>query len=169
MILYHGSNTEIFTVDLEKCRPHKDFGRGFYTTALREQAGRMALRTVRRYGGNPCVTIFTVDDNIFMNTFFKVLVFENPCEEWARFVLNNRNSQFTEMSSLECNGDNKFDIVNGPVANDDLNFIFNQYVTGLVPIEYLVEQMKVKKLTNQISFHTAKAARLLQKTGVSHD
>ncbi|MDR3337164.1 MAG: DUF3990 domain-containing protein [Treponema sp.] len=169
MIVYHGSNTEISAVDLEKCRPCKDFGRGFYTTILKDQAWRMALRTVRRYGGNPCVTAFTIDENIFTDSSFKVLVFENPCEEWARFILNNRNPQVTGIQGLESNRDSKYDIVKGPVANDDLNFIFNQYVTGLVPIEYLVEQMKAKKLTNQISFHTAKAAGLLQRTGVFHD
>lgn len=33
MKLYHGSNMEIFDVDLKKCMPYKDFGKGFYTTA----------------------------------------------------------------------------------------------------------------------------------------
>lgn len=36
MRLYHGSNVEIDTVDLSKCMPYKDFGRGFYTTTLEE-------------------------------------------------------------------------------------------------------------------------------------
>ena len=27
MILYHGSNVEIDTIDLGKCRPYKDFGK----------------------------------------------------------------------------------------------------------------------------------------------
>ena len=42
MILYHGSNTEIMEIDLSKCRPYKDFGSGFYLTAFKEQAVRMA-------------------------------------------------------------------------------------------------------------------------------
>jgi len=46
MILYHGSNTEIVKIELDKCRPFKDFGRGFYTTPLKEQAWAMAKRTV---------------------------------------------------------------------------------------------------------------------------
>jgi hypothetical protein len=32
MILYHGSNIGIERIELDKCRPFKDFGRGFYTT-----------------------------------------------------------------------------------------------------------------------------------------
>ena len=42
MILYHGSNMAIDGIDLNRCRPYKDFGRGFYLTDIREQAQRMA-------------------------------------------------------------------------------------------------------------------------------
>lgn len=37
MKLYHGSNTLIESIDLSRCRPYKDFGRGFYLTDIREQ------------------------------------------------------------------------------------------------------------------------------------
>lgn len=33
MILYHGSNVEIESVDFEKSKPGKDFGIGFYLSA----------------------------------------------------------------------------------------------------------------------------------------
>lgn len=32
MILYHGTNCSIDKIDLNKCRPYKDFGKGFYLT-----------------------------------------------------------------------------------------------------------------------------------------
>lgn len=35
MILYHGSNTVVNNIDINKCKPHKDFGRGFYLTSIR--------------------------------------------------------------------------------------------------------------------------------------
>ncbi|MDR3224721.1 MAG: DUF3990 domain-containing protein [Clostridiales Family XIII bacterium] len=38
LILYHGSNQLFDTVDLSKSRDKRDFGRGFYTTTIREQA-----------------------------------------------------------------------------------------------------------------------------------
>ena len=44
MILYHGSNLRIVNIDLSKCRPNKDFGRGFYLTDIRERAAQMAKR-----------------------------------------------------------------------------------------------------------------------------
>ena len=55
MILFHGSNIEINRIDLAKCRPYKDFGRGFYLTELQDQAMRMAKRVARIYGGEPIV------------------------------------------------------------------------------------------------------------------
>ncbi|MFR8640287.1 MAG: DUF3990 domain-containing protein [Phocaeicola vulgatus] len=44
-------------IDLNRCRPYKDFGRGFYSTDIREQAQRMAARTARMFSGNPTLTI----------------------------------------------------------------------------------------------------------------
>jgi len=39
--LYHGSTVDIKMIDLLKSRPNKDFGRGFYLSADRQQAWRM--------------------------------------------------------------------------------------------------------------------------------
>ena len=58
MILYHGSNMIIDSIDLGKCRPYKDFGKGFYLTDIQEQAQRMAARTAKMYKGVPMITAF---------------------------------------------------------------------------------------------------------------
>lgn len=39
--LYHGSTVDIDCIDLQMSRPNKDFGRGFYLSADRQQAWRM--------------------------------------------------------------------------------------------------------------------------------
>jgi hypothetical protein len=44
MILYHGSNIIIEDIDSNKCRPYKDFGKGFYCTTIKSQAELMAKR-----------------------------------------------------------------------------------------------------------------------------
>ena len=38
IILFHGSNFDFDEIDLSKSRDKRDFGKGFYTTTLREQA-----------------------------------------------------------------------------------------------------------------------------------
>ena len=42
MILYHGSNMAIRQIDLNKSKPNKDFGRGFYLSENETQAIEMA-------------------------------------------------------------------------------------------------------------------------------
>lgn len=140
--LYHGSNIAIEEIDLKKTRPYKDFGRGFYLTSMKEQAQKMAQRVSR--------------------------IFEEPSKEWALFVINNRNRDYQDIYSMECNHDNKYDLVIGPVADDDLALLFRQFLGGLISVEVLVEAMKFKKLTNQYSFHTERALELLEKAGWNH-
>lgn len=48
--LYHGSNVRIESIDLGKCKPYKDFGKGFYLTDIEEQAVQMAVRRTRIAG-----------------------------------------------------------------------------------------------------------------------
>ncbi|MDR1405854.1 MAG: DUF3990 domain-containing protein, partial [Prevotellaceae bacterium] len=56
MKVYHGSNTAIDEIDLEKCQWGKDFGRGFYVTSLRSQAEAWAKRMGRKQGNSGVIT-----------------------------------------------------------------------------------------------------------------
>lgn len=47
MILYHGSYTEISTPKIIVQERGRDFGFGFYTTTVKKQAERWAVRTAR--------------------------------------------------------------------------------------------------------------------------
>ncbi len=167
MILYHGSNIEIEEIKLEKCRPYKDFGQGFYLTPIKEQAHKMAVRVSRIYGENPIVTIFEFEEE--KSQTLNVKVFDSPIESWAKFVLNNRSRKYEDIGSKECNHDNKYDIVKGPIANDDLALLFRQFSSGLIDVHTLVKGMEYKKLTNQYSFHTNDAILCLKKVGVLNE
>jgi hypothetical protein len=58
MTLYHGSTQDIDHIDLQKSRPNKDFGRGFYLSADRQQAWRMAEFKALTEGGSPVMNYF---------------------------------------------------------------------------------------------------------------
>lgn len=103
MILYHGSNIKISEINLDKCRPNKDFGRGFYLTSIKEQAVEMSNRVVRLYGGVPKVTTFELDEKVFADREIKTLIFERPSKDWAMFVLNNRDRRFEDIQDPLCN------------------------------------------------------------------
>lgn len=169
MILYHGSNTEIQQVDLSKCRPYKDFGQGFYLTTIYDQAQKMAKRVAKIYGGIPTVTEYYFDESITANSQLQTKTFEAPTEEWALFVINNRNKDLQNIACPECNHDQKYDMVVGPIANDDLALLFRQFSNGLIDVGILVQQMKYKKLTNQYSFHSEHALAYLSKAGAHHE
>ena len=163
MILYHGSNTQVEAVDLSRCRPNKDFGQGFYLTPDKSAAEKMALRTVRRFGGTPF--LITYD---FYETQLEKLnqkLFDVPSVEWAMFVMANRRA---DNSAKDHNLDNKYDIVVGPVANDDLALLFRQFSRGLLTVEMLMREMQFKRLTTQYSFHTQSAVSLLRLIEVHH-
>ena len=167
MILYHGSNVEIVQIDLDKCRPYKDFGKGFYTSPFREQALTMAKRTVRiNREGKPCITAFYVDDDLFSDSTLKIKRFADPDSEWARFVVNNRNRQFMDYQSRNCNMDFKYDIVTGPVANDDIVALIDVFLAGLISDDALSRELAFRELSSQVSFHTETAVAKLRKTEV---
>ena len=166
MILYHGSNTDIKAIDLAMCRPYKDFGKGFYLTILKEQAEKMARRVARIYGGTPVVNIYEFDDSASGTSGLNILDFgDKPSEEWARFVMNNRSHSYQNYDSPECNLDCKYDIVTGPIANDDMAVLFRQYENEMISFNTLIDGMTFRETTNQFSFHTEQAITLLRKVG----
>lgn len=170
MLLYHGSNTNIKSISLAMCRPYKDFGRGFYLTELNDQAMKMAKRVAKIYGEEPIVNTYEIEDDFIGNQKLNIRKFDDqPTEDWARFVMNNRSRSFTDYSSKECNLDNKYDIVVGPVANDDMAMLFRQYQNEIITFENLINGMTFRKTTNQYSFHTEIAVALLRKVGVQYD
>lgn len=164
MRLYHGSNVVIESINLAMCRPYKDFGKGFYLTDIEEQAKQMAKRVSRIYGGSPVINTFEIQDDFRKISDIKIKDFGiQTTEEWAKFVMNNRNRTVTDEVSTLCNKDNKFDIVIGPVADDNMALLFRQYENEIIDFETLLKGMIYKKTSSQYSFHTEKGIRLLRK------
>ena len=153
MKLYHGSNTKIEKIDLSKCRPYKDFGQGFYLTEIREQAEKMASRTAHIYEGEPIVTEFEFDESAL--TKLSVKQFDGPNEEWALFVLANRSKENQQPT-------HSYDIVIGPVADDDIAQLFRNFNDGYINLAMLVEGLKYKKVSSQYFFHTEAATKYLK-------
>ena len=67
---------------------------------------------------------------------------------------------------LEKNHDNKYDVVSGAVANDDIATTFALYRDGIIDSQILAARLEYKELSSQYSFHTDKAVGLLKKVGV---
>jgi len=160
MILYHGSNTEVSSIDLSKCTKYKDFGQGFYLTSIKQQASEWARKVTRRFmSGKPIINIYEFNEN-YDN--LKTISFLEPDAQWAEFVINNRNSEFLNHENELSNHDNKYDLVHGLVANDDISAILDTFLMGILPMTEISKALQYKKLNNQYSFHTQKALSHLE-------
>ena len=157
MRLYHGSNMAIDVIDLSRCRPNKDFGQGFYLSPDRSTAEKMAYRTVRRFGGVPHVMAYEFAEDSLAGVAVKR--FEKPSVEWAMFVMANRKPNGEDGDH---NRDNRYGMVLGPIANDDLALLFRQFSRGLLSVEMLMREMQFKVLTIQYSFHTPEGVSALK-------
>lgn len=113
--------------------------------------------------GTKTVNVFEMDEGIFEDKEIKIKGFEKPSKEWAKFILNNRDKEFKDIENLECNIDNKYDLVIGPVANDDIIVLFRTFADGLISIDTLIKELTYKELTDQYSFHTEKALKYLKE------
>ena len=155
MRLYHGTNIDFSEIDLAKSFPLKDFGKGFYLTTIREQAERMAKRKQEALGGKAIVQEYEFDENVLHKDDLKALVFEGTTPEWATFIFNNR--------SRNKNYRHDYDIVVGPIVDDGVAFLINQYTTGAVTLAQFTRMLKFKKLSNQYFFGTEKAVKQLRR------
>ena len=155
MILFHGSNKEISSIDLSKCGKYKDFGQGFYLTSIRQQAVDWAKKITKRFGiGRAILNRYEFDNNLNELSY---MIFTEPNEEWATFIINNRNRDFVNHNDKLSNHDKKYDFVRGLVANDDISAILETFLLGILPMPELSKALIYKELNDQYSFHSAKA------------
>lgn len=157
MILYHGSNVDIESIDLSRSSVGKDFGCGFYLTANKQQAERMGNRRARLYGGEMVVSSFEFDEKAAREADMHIKDFESYSKEWADFVLANRkNDTRTQIHD--------FDIVHGPIANDDVGYQIRRLLAGIITIETFLEELKYKEsITYQYFFATERSVQFLKK------
>jgi hypothetical protein len=136
---------EFTTVDLSWSRDRRDFGRGFYTTTIIEQAGQWAKALNSRYGGDGSF-LYTFDFD--MSDDLNVKEFDGLTLAWLEMVKENR---------LEGGINHDFDVVKGPVANDDTMPTIALYVDGTVSAEATLVDLAYFKPNDQVSIHTQKA------------
>lgn len=157
MIVYHGSNIAVPKPRLIPQNRYLDFGYGFYTTTNKEQAISFAEKVERRKkSGTATVSVYEIND---LKAFAAcaVLRFDSPDEAWLNFVSDNRAGRYAGK---------QYDMIFGPVANDDVYATFNLYASGILTKEQTLESLKIKKLYNQLVLATPKALSYLQFNGV---
>lgn len=158
MILYYGTNKPFEQIDLSKSKPNKDFGKGFYLTSDKQQAIDMAKAKIDQQGeGEVIVYAFEFDTTFLSSGELKVKSFDTYSEEWALFILANRNNFATTPI-------HDYDIVIGPIANDRVGFQLRRYIDELIDLETLVRKLTyMKGITIQYFFGTPSAISKLKR------
>lgn len=82
----------------------------------------------------------------------KILEFISPNEEWLRYVSAHRKNWQT---------DDKYDIVIGPVANDNTMPVINLYLKGSYSEEEAVKRLLPQNLKDQYAFKSEEAIKIL--------
>jgi hypothetical protein len=151
MELYHASNIEVSRPRIMNLKANLDFGAGFYTTSNKEQAEDFAVKVYLRQGKNgvPTVNVYEFDGSALK---LKTLKFRSPSYKWFDFVVHNRKYGRSE---------DDYDLIVGPVANDDVFYIIALYEQGRETRSGAIRRFKVRKLFNQYLFCNERALSAL--------
>ena len=170
--LYHGTISLFDEIDVNAGRGYKDFGRGFYATAVPTHAERIAIRNKNIAEKRREYLIKT--QNIKINPIIAYrynLIFDEQVEgllvksftkadsEWLRFIIANRNCKTST---------HEYDIVIGPTADAETTAIINQYYDELVQNDFseeicekVISELKPENLPKQYFFRTEEAVKTL--------
>ena len=142
MRVFHGTNIIIEQPKIINRFKTLDFGEGFYTTENENQARDFAIKICKRRNPAfyPIINCYEFNEDF---NKFSVLKFDAPNEKWLDFVVERRKG-------IALN--EKYDLIIGPVANDDVFGTIILYEAGQLDKESAIKNFKVKKLYNQVVF-----------------
>ena len=156
MILYHGSYTQIENPKILFQEKGRDFGFGFYTTSIKEQAERWAVRVARLYSKSTgkeekaVVNIYEFDESLARN--LRTKAFATPDLDWLDFVVHCRSDSGFKHG---------FDIVSGKIADDKVGETVEYVLAGIMRKEDAVERLKFEKINDQTCFCTEEALKAI--------
>lgn len=142
MELLHARGQVVSEPEIRLTRYTKDFSWGFYCTTNFRQAAKWA----KRRKGIPTINYYRYEENPGLN----ILKFDSMSDEWLDFIANCRNGIVHDD-----------DIVEGPLADDDIWDWVKLYLSGRMSREAFFAQAKFNYPTHQTCFCTVRALRCL--------
>lgn len=149
LAVFHGTTKIFDKIDLKQSHNRRDFGMGFYTTILENQAKEWAYRLSQRERSN---VYYVYQYSYKESGHLKIKRFDSLNKEWLEFIKKNRSEGGLPHS---------YDIVIGPVADDNTMETIQLYIADILSADEAVERLRYNKVNNQISFHTERALESL--------
>ena len=141
MIVYHGSHLVVKRPDVFHSRTAVDFGRGFYTTPLAEQAESWARRFLQRHK-TAFVSQYQLDEVVFSEA--RCLRFDSYSEAWLNFILTCRTEK----------DDSDYAVVTGGIANDRVFDTVELFLQGLIQKKEAIRRLRFEQPNVQIALRT---------------
>ncbi len=170
--LYHGSIFDFDVIDVKAGKGYKDFGKGFYATAVAEHADKLSIRNKRIAEKRQQILlekckiklqpVIAYRYNLIYSEVtdgLKVKIFDKADREWLRFIIINRKHDESA---------HDYDIVIGPTADAETTAIINEYYDELEQSKYsdtvcdmVLAELKPENLPKQYFFRTQEAVKTL--------
>lgn len=152
MLCYHGSDTIVDSPRILEAKRPLDFGGGFYVTTNEMQAKNWAVKVAYRNNSKRrCINYYDFNFEIAKKDLI-IIQFKKANEKWLEFICNNRSGKTI----------GNYDIVMGPVADDNVYRVIVEYENGDIDKETALKKLKIEKLYDQILFHTEKSLEYLK-------
>lgn len=150
LILYHGTNVLFEQADLKHSKDRRDFGKGFYTTTRKEQAEEWAHNMYIRYGGTGR---YVMSYRLYLLPDLNIKVFRGLTYGWLNMIKDNRL-----LGGIQ----HGYDIIIGPLADDNTMRTVALYVAGIYTDKVALELLRSCKADDQVSIHTGKGMSCLE-------
>ena len=140
MRVYHGSTTIIQHPIAAAGRNNLDFGRGFYVTDIQKQAEQWAERMQRINLEAGVVNAYELNmDKV--KSDFNYRLFERYDKDWLLFIVANRMGREDV---------DRFDVIEGGVANDRVIDTVEAYIANMMPIDIALRELARHQPNNQL-------------------
>lgn len=156
MLIYHGGTVTVEIPRIIRAESGRDFGVGFYTTDIEEQATRWAQRkafTARRFipDCEAVLNVYEFDETAYDK--LKSLHFPETSVEWLDLIIACRsNPEYSH----------GYDIVTGKIANDNVGETVEYVLRNIMRREDAIERLKFEKINRQICFNSESALEFIK-------
>ncbi|MCH5173013.1 MAG: DUF3990 domain-containing protein [Bacteroidales bacterium] len=141
MRLYHGGSSIIEHPDCRIGRDNLDFGKGFYTTLIREHAEEWARQVAFNRGHSvPVLNVYEFDKGAAINGA-RYRFFPAYDEEWMDFIVGSRSGERPWEG---------FDIIEGGIANDRVIDTIRLYMFGNMEKSTALKRLSEHRPNHQI-------------------
>lgn len=141
-ILYHGGVMIVKEPLTHVGRPELDFGQGFYMTNNYEQAEKWAItKASRKRNAKAIINIYQFDFGSFATCDYSKKIFSHYDKEWLDFISDSRKGKTPW---------DKYDWIEGGIANDSVITTVDAYVDGFINAEQAIDQLVKQELKHQI-------------------